>query len=612
MRYKSKKMYVVFVIVALLCVSVGYAVLNSTLIINGKSNISKNTWNVHFENIMIRNGSITASVEPAIINNTTISNFELTLDKPGDFYEFTVDVKNSGTIDAMIDSVVKTPNLTDTQKKYIDYIVEYQNGEDILKNQLVKANELVRIKVRVAYKNDLSSSDLPSSAEILTLGLDINYVQADDSGIEVFGKGFISVDGDINEIGTVVTIGTEKFYTIGTEAGTVKLLSMYNLYVGGSYAGNSWTIYGEEATGMQESDMRGWVSGQSVAKGTTKFSDYSQKGTNYSDYEGSIVEKYVNNYKSEIEKMSVEVVDARLITKEELTSEKIGCSSSGCSSNVPNFIYSTSYWTGSSDDTKHIWYVVSTGALGNIDYNLFSSYGVRPVIVISLSELDTSLINPVADGDINEIGTVVTIGTEQFYTIGTEGDNVKLLSKYNLYVGNEVTDVNVDDEGNELHVMNELFKPTGMQRYNAKGAVYDSNLKEIYPWIGTTSFSSEEKHGTNYSDYSGSIVEGYVNNYKNLLENKFDVDISNSRLINGDELIKLFSNADSCWEGSNSICFESLYPWVNSSSYWTGQAFSDDIIYAVVSAGLLETCSYYLNFGLGVRPVIEISKEYFR
>ena len=32
-------------------------------------------------------------------------------------------------------------------------------------------------------------------------------------------------------------------------------------------------------------------------------------------------------------------------------------------------------------------------------------------------------------GDINEIGTIVTIGDQQFYTIGTEGDNVKLLSK---------------------------------------------------------------------------------------------------------------------------------------------------------------------------------------
>lgn len=48
---------------------------------------------------------------------------------PGEFYEFTVDVVNEGSIDAMIDSVVKTPELTSAQAKYIKYEISYENGE---------------------------------------------------------------------------------------------------------------------------------------------------------------------------------------------------------------------------------------------------------------------------------------------------------------------------------------------------------------------------------------------------------------------------------------------------------------------------------------------------
>ena len=96
---KNKK-YTLFLIV-LLCISIGYAVLNTTLNINGKSSISKNTWDVHFDNVVVNSGSVEAIKIPTIENYTTLD-FEAKLNLPGDYYEFTVDVVNNGTIDAMI------------------------------------------------------------------------------------------------------------------------------------------------------------------------------------------------------------------------------------------------------------------------------------------------------------------------------------------------------------------------------------------------------------------------------------------------------------------------------------------------------------------------------
>ena len=60
MSRNNKNIYVVLVVVLLISITIGYAVINTTLNINGKSNISKNTWDIYFDNIKITNGSVTA------------------------------------------------------------------------------------------------------------------------------------------------------------------------------------------------------------------------------------------------------------------------------------------------------------------------------------------------------------------------------------------------------------------------------------------------------------------------------------------------------------------------------------------------------------------------
>ena len=121
----------------------------------------------------------------------------------------------------------------------------------------------------------------------------------------------------------------------------------------------------------------------STVNGTTAFATYDQRGSNYSDYTGSIVEVYVNNYASYLDGLGANIKDARLITKDEL--EKLGCNGNSCSG-APEFVYQTSYWTSEIYDSTVVWYVDTGKVLGYdmADYN--GAYGVRPVIEISLSE----------------------------------------------------------------------------------------------------------------------------------------------------------------------------------------------------------------------------------
>ena len=130
-----KMLYTVLsiLIVSVLTLTVVYAALSTTLNINGNAEVTAANWDVYLDNAQLNSQSAT-QVVPTISNKTTAS-FSTTLSKPGDFYEFTIDVVNNGSIDAMIDSVTKTPTLTTTQAKYLNYIVEYQNGEAITTKQ---------------------------------------------------------------------------------------------------------------------------------------------------------------------------------------------------------------------------------------------------------------------------------------------------------------------------------------------------------------------------------------------------------------------------------------------------------------------------------------------
>ena len=164
------------------------------------------------------------------------------------------------------------------------------------------------------------------------------------------------------------------------------MLSKYNLYVGSSCtADDSCTPYSDEATGMQDSTMLGRVYTTELRKGTTAFSSDEQKGTKYTDYEGSIVEGYVKNYKALIEDFDIKIKEARLITKNELMNKDTFACNESCSTEYP-WVYSCSYWVGSSIGDSILYYVLSNSGFNGAYYYDYDYFGVRPVITISKSE----------------------------------------------------------------------------------------------------------------------------------------------------------------------------------------------------------------------------------
>ena len=92
----------------LLMVTIGFALLSTTLKINGITGINKNTWDIHWDDTSISEttGSVTATT-PAAVTDAEEKNisFEVEFELPGDFYEFTVDAVNEGSIDGKIETI---------------------------------------------------------------------------------------------------------------------------------------------------------------------------------------------------------------------------------------------------------------------------------------------------------------------------------------------------------------------------------------------------------------------------------------------------------------------------------------------------------------------------
>ena len=187
-------------ILLLLGISIGYAALSTTLKINGTTTIAKNTWDIYWDHIDNQSG-VTPTTVPVIGDDNengvnTVVTWGVTLDKPGDYFEFTVDAVNAGSIDAEILKIEHKLNgaVMDNENKlppYIKYTVAYADGVKIKTGRLLpKAPDLTStpkvltrepIKVRVAYDRDVvTNSDVNSQAAPVTynLSFEITYGQA--------------------------------------------------------------------------------------------------------------------------------------------------------------------------------------------------------------------------------------------------------------------------------------------------------------------------------------------------------------------------------------------------------------------------------------------------
>ena len=245
------------------------------------------------------------------------------------------------------------------------YVVSTNASETVL---LAKYNLLVGDVIDVDAEYNYTLNKTMNSNNTVGYGLQSSSA-----------KGY--VDGDTQHIGVVPFSGTNYWddsvcQFTGTSwscTGTTGLNSEYATN-GANYSGNPYpNVYNSSLSTIAPSI------------------DYTN-GAGRVQNNGYTIAYYIEEY---INTLGINGT-GRLLTFEEAVN--LGCNSGGnCASTdiyeigvtgtAPTWVYSSTYWLGSARNNDSVWYVNSDGELRNCIFFIGDSIGVRPIIVVSTSDI---------------------------------------------------------------------------------------------------------------------------------------------------------------------------------------------------------------------------------
>ncbi len=238
---RKKKNNLLLLVLLVLGVSVGYAILSTTLNINGIAGINKNTWDIHWNrnSVNITEGSVEGE-EPVVYgtNDNTVE-FTTELSLPGDFYEFTVDAINEGTIDGVITvtsnktyEVVEGEEVEADLPNYIKYSVTYEDGTTVpTVGDFLKAGNSKPYKVRVEY--DREAEVLPETNKTYKFKYSVTYEQHKGSVDDPYTITFNPNGGESNPGTKKVAQGNKMGHMPTPSKGNTPFLGWYTEIDGG-------------------------------------------------------------------------------------------------------------------------------------------------------------------------------------------------------------------------------------------------------------------------------------------------------------------------------------------------------------------------------------------
>ena len=418
------------VLVAVLGLTVAFAALSTTLNIKGSAYLYAAKWGIKFQNLSEPSivGEASDAKTAKIEKDVSINDIKVTLSKPGDSVTYTVDLVNDGDINAKIENIEKT-NLTEEQQKYITFTVKYKENDTELKiGDILSKKEVKPLVIKIEYRKDLESSDLPKSAQGINLSYKLDFVQTDDKAVTTSGisKACTTFEKkDTYRVGDVIALCnndtkvSEDFYVIRDNGSTVTALAKYNLYINDIIIFNadgevesttpiSKTI---ESYGLQNSSAKGIVITEDSFEPQIVGTDIFQKNDNklyrtyWTDTNSNLLSKYGSSYPADVfdsnsnlyeplknyenyirNTLKKTSVSATLLSYNQAVN--LGCNkdTSSCSS-APVWLHSTSYWTITANNSSSIYSIMANGEFNDTSFYVDSSFGLRPVITIAKSEL---------------------------------------------------------------------------------------------------------------------------------------------------------------------------------------------------------------------------------
>ncbi len=442
----------ILLVVSIITLSIAFAMLSNKLTISGNAKLDPINWSIYFDNI----SGVDLSGDAAIVNNpeidsnnkTKITNFNVTLNKPGDKVAFTVDLVNESDITAIIDKI-DTPTIS---YDFIEFSAYYttEPTKKVSENDVIAAKidgepSRTNITISVYYsKEKVTKEDLEKiPAGGLTIDLKnygLTFVQSDKTANMPTTTKWMNgcttdyvkkASNETYEIGELISFcnknarytnsdgvyvkgKSEDFYVISDNGDTVTALASYNLMVGSeatdTYAtafpglqAKSTTTYPVAFANKDENHKMTVCTGNYCYLGYWTNTDGSLKDSykneSQTDYPADVynensalyehVQKYQTYFTSTLNKATAKM---RLVTYNELAG--LGCDRSintcktkTVTTNKREWVYATNYWSASAHDYNYALHVSADGTLGGRNFWFDGVLGVRPVITISKSDI---------------------------------------------------------------------------------------------------------------------------------------------------------------------------------------------------------------------------------
>lgn len=218
------------------------------------------------------------------------------------------------------------------------------------------------------------------------------------------------------------------------------------------------------------------------------------------------------------------------------------------------------------------------GSLAN-PYTIGATSQTDEQEIVDNTEYTCKLNITLVDPNVSLIGKEYCFGTECFNIIGYEDGNFKLLSKYNLLVGQGTSETDAN------------------YGHQDPKALAD----KVQPPVGTVAFGTT-------NDYATSIVKTHVDNYVTWLNTTYNLNAT-GRLIENSELIEI-----GCKLGVSQGCSQTYnkhHEWLLRTTFYTQtkQEGTTNRMYLVGGDGYFGTSTVDTFTNRGVRPVILVPAD---
>ena len=180
-KQKNQLFSTTFICLAILLMGIYFASVSYSAAVNGTKNINTTPakWDVNIDELSYSETIGSMKADKHSISATTSSS-EVTLNNPGDFYEYTVKIDNDGSMDSILRGI-NIEGIKDYQKDYLNYSVTYNEEKYTERTRdldvPLQAGQSLNAIIRVEYK-EIDQAVLPVVPQTFNLVTTFEFQQA--------------------------------------------------------------------------------------------------------------------------------------------------------------------------------------------------------------------------------------------------------------------------------------------------------------------------------------------------------------------------------------------------------------------------------------------------